>query len=111
MACEVPVAAVVGASLMQTLDALKYQFNRCLHAFRTKYLDNFTVDLFNGERLIDVPYVIFRQGRFLAFSVNIVDQVLSSQLSGAFIPSTLLGGTACKVQFDGGTESTELLQS
>ena len=55
---EIPVARVIGASLMQAFNALEHQFYRCLHTSRTEHLDNLLVYLLYGERLVQGANVI-----------------------------------------------------
>ena len=59
MAGKVPVARMVGTGLVETLDALEHQFDRCLHVLRTQHLDNLLVDLLDGEGLINTTDVVF----------------------------------------------------
>ena len=58
VARKVPVARMVGASLVQTFDALEYQFDGGLHVLWAKHLDNLLIDFLDSERLVDSPDVI-----------------------------------------------------
>ena len=63
MTREVPVARVIGAGLVQALDTLINQLDRCLHALGAEHLHNLVVDLLDGKRGIDGTNVINRGER------------------------------------------------
>ena len=56
--CEVPVAWMLGASLMQTFDALEHQFYWRIHSFGTKHLHDFSVYLVDGEWGVDSAHMV-----------------------------------------------------
>ena len=58
VAGEIPVARMVGASVVQSLDALEHQFDGGLHILWAQHLHNLLVDFLDGEGLVDTPDVI-----------------------------------------------------
>ena len=66
VAGEVPVARMVGTSLMQSLNALEHQFDGCLHVLRAQHLNDLLIDFLDGERLVDSHDVISLQRTLLA---------------------------------------------
>ena len=58
MACKVPVAWVVGASLVQALDTLEYQFDGCLHVGWSQHLNNFLINLIYCKRLVHGAHAV-----------------------------------------------------
>ena len=53
VACEVPVAVVVGAGGVQAFDALEDEFDGRLYALRTQHLHHLRIDFLGGERGVD----------------------------------------------------------
>ena len=66
VAREIPVAWMVGTSLMQSLDALENQFDRCMHILWAQHLDNLLINLVDCEWFVDSSDVIRLQGTLLA---------------------------------------------
>ena len=59
VAGEVPVARMVGTSLVQSLDALEHQFDGCLHIFWAQHFHDFLVDFLDGKGLVERTNVVF----------------------------------------------------
>ena len=58
VAGKIPVAGMVGTSLVQALDALEHQFDGGLHIHWAQHLHNLLVDFLDGEGFVDSPDVI-----------------------------------------------------
>ena len=92
---------MVGASLVQALDTLEYQFDGCLHVGWSQHLNNFIVYLVYRKRLVHGAHAI------LHLLLGLLQLALTSQVGVV----NQLPHAALLNQRHGGTEGTELLQS
>lgn len=65
MTGEIPVATVIGYGLVEAVDALEHDVDRCRHAAGPQHLNNLAVDLLHGERLVDGAHGVVHLGNRL----------------------------------------------
>ena len=58
LACEVPVAVVVGDGFMQSVYRLEHEFDRCLQTFRSEHIYHFSVYLLRCEGFVYVAHAV-----------------------------------------------------
>ena len=85
VACEVPIATVVGAGLVQILHSLEYNLNLSVHALGRQHLCHFLRNLLHGERFVNILHAVdnllFWQVLLLFASlIRLVDYILASCL-------------------------------